>query len=134
MTVHLVRQLRFARSEFLRCLEGVGAEDGRKRLPPMNSISWMVGHLANQEHGYWVIAAQKTKVAPELNNLVGFGKPASTPPLEEMWEVWREVTAAADPFLDQLTPDRLTAFMTSGPDSACRRWRGPSHRRHRLRQ
>ena len=33
------------------------------------------------------------------------GKPASTPPLGEMWTVWRTVTAAADAYLDTLTPD-----------------------------
>jgi hypothetical protein len=42
MTHPLVTQLRFARSEFRRCLEGVSDEDSRKRLLPMNSISWMV--------------------------------------------------------------------------------------------
>lgn len=46
-------QLRFARSEFVRCLDGVSEEDGVKRLLPMNCISWIVGHLANQENGYW---------------------------------------------------------------------------------
>ena len=49
MTQPLVVQLRFARSEFVRCLEGLTDEDGRKRLGPMNSISWMMGHLANQD-------------------------------------------------------------------------------------
>ncbi len=32
MTVHLlVAQLRFARSEFVRCLDGVSEEEGRRR-------------------------------------------------------------------------------------------------------
>jgi hypothetical protein len=80
----LVSQLFFARSEFQRCLAGLTAEDAQKRLLPMNSISWMIGHLANQEQFYWVICGQGKFVAPGLNELVGFGKPASTPPLEEM--------------------------------------------------
>jgi hypothetical protein len=42
----LVAQLRFARSEFARGLEGVTAVDGIVRLPPLNCLSWMVGHLA----------------------------------------------------------------------------------------
>jgi hypothetical protein len=54
----LVTQLRLARSEFVRCLEGVSEEDAIRRLMPMNCISWMVGHLANQEHRYWVVLAQ----------------------------------------------------------------------------
>jgi Protein of unknown function (DUF664) len=77
----LVTQLRFARSEFLRCLDGVSAEDAIHRFEPMNCISWIVGHLANQEHRYWVIWAQGRNLAPELQALVGYGQPASTPPL-----------------------------------------------------
>ena len=50
----LVDQLRFARSEWVRALEGVSDEDARRRLTPMNSISWMVGHLAWQENRYWL--------------------------------------------------------------------------------
>ena len=111
MTHPFVVQMRFARSEFVRCLEGVSDEDGRKRLGPMNSISWMIGHLANQEHFYWCVVAQEKFVAPGLNDLVGTGKPASTPPLDEMWNVWKLVTETADPFLDTLTADQLTTHM-----------------------
>jgi hypothetical protein len=100
----LVAQLRFARSEFVRCLEGIGEEEALTRFMPMNCISWMVGHLANQEHFYWVMLAQKNYLAPGLNERVGYGKPASSPPLGEMWEVWNKVTFAADPYLDTLTP------------------------------
>jgi len=107
----LVAQLRFARSEFARGLEGVSDEDARRRLMPMNCISWMVGHLANQEHRYWVVLAQKKDIAPGLVDRVGYGKPASTPPLEEMWSIWRQVTAAADVFLDTLTPENMQLFM-----------------------
>lgn len=107
----LVTQLRFARSEFVRCLEGLSDADARRRLEPMNSISWIVGHLANQEHAYWVLVAQGENIAPGLNDRVGYGKPASTPPLDEMWDIWRKVTAAADPFLDTLTPALLQGHM-----------------------
>jgi uncharacterized damage-inducible protein DinB len=111
----LVSQLRFVRSEFARGLEGVSEEDGIRRLMPMNSISWMVGHLANQEHRYWIGMAQQKDVAPGLIDRVGYGKPASTPSLAEMWAVWKRVTAAADPYLDTLTPKILqTYFMRDG--------------------
>src|SRR5690606_29201558 len=40
--------------------------------------------------------------APELEKLA-FGQPASTPPLDTMWQAWRTVTSAADPWLDTLT-------------------------------
>ncbi len=111
MTHPLVVQLRFARSEFVRCLEGVKDDDARKRLGLMNSISWMIGHMANQEHFYWCILGQEKFVAPGLNDRVGTGKPASTPPLDEMWDVWKLVTDTADPFLDSLKADQLTTFM-----------------------
>ncbi|MFL7790778.1 MAG: DinB family protein [Anaerolineae bacterium] len=115
MAHFLVDQLRFARSEFVRCLEGVSEEDGRRRLEPMNCISWIVGHLANQEHRYWVVLGQGQNLAPGLNGLVGYGKPSSTPPLSEMWDTWRSVTAAADAYLDTLTPEiMLTHFEHEG--------------------
>jgi hypothetical protein len=111
-SVHpLVTQLRFARSEFLRCLDGVSAEDAVRRLEPMNSISWIVGHLANQEHAYWVLWGQGKNLAPGLHELVGFGKPASTPPLEEMWAIWHTVTQTADEFLDRLTVRDLEVYL-----------------------
>jgi hypothetical protein len=112
MSLHpLVSQLRFARTEFQRCLAGVSAEDGIRRLEPMNCISWIVGHLANQEHAYWVLWGQGQNIAPGLQELVGYGRPASTPPLDEMWASWHKVTGAADPFLDALTPQRLDTFL-----------------------
>ena len=114
MTHPLVTQLRFARAEFARCLDGLSEEDGRTRLGPMNSISWMVGHLANQEHFYWIVVAQDQFLAPGLNDLVGSGKPASTPPLAEMLAIWRSITAAADPFLDTLITAQLTEHMAWG--------------------
>lgn len=111
MTHPLVTQLRFARSEFVRCLAGLSAEDGQTRLPPINSISWMVGHLANQEHFYWCVLAQGQFIAPGLNDRVGSGKPATTPPLAEMWAIWHEVTAAADPYLESLTTAKLGDYL-----------------------
>src|SRR5262245_51792046 len=45
----LVDQLRFTRSEWQRALEGVPDADGLKRLQPMNSIGWIVSHLAWHE-------------------------------------------------------------------------------------
>jgi hypothetical protein len=107
----LVAQLRFTRSEFQRGLDGVTDADARRRFEPMNCISWIIGHLANQEHSYWVRLAQGRNLAPALNDLVGYGRPASTPPLAEMWEVWHLVTAAADEFLDTLTTEKMQSHL-----------------------
>jgi hypothetical protein len=114
MSHPLVDQLRFARSEFVRGLAGVNDADARKRLLPMNCISWMIGHLAWQEQRYWLFRAQNTILFPELNELLAYGKPASQPALEEIWATWRSVTAAADPWLDQLDTARLQAPLAEG--------------------
>lgn len=111
MAVHpLVTQLRFARSELQRCLEGVSDADGCHRVLPMNCISWVVGHMASHEHLCWMRLAQGQELYPELDDLVGYGRPASTPPLEEMWAAWRTITAAADRYLDTLTPETLQTY------------------------
>jgi uncharacterized damage-inducible protein DinB len=108
----LVRQLRFARSELMRCLEGLSPADAVVRLQPMNCISWIIGHLAAQEQYFWVYAAQGKALYPELYRSVGFGQPPSTPPYVEMLQVWREITTAADEYLDHLTPDLLLTHFT----------------------
>ena len=111
----LVAQLRFARRELMRCIEGVSEEDASQRLMPMNCISWIVGHLANQEHRYWVVLPQGKNVAPALRELVGYGQPASTPSLHEMVATWQTVTAAADIYLETLTPTLMeTYFVNKG--------------------
>jgi hypothetical protein len=110
----LVDQLRFARSEFVRGLADVDDADARRRLLPMNCISWMIGHLAWQEQRYWLYRAQNTLLFPELNERLAYSKPASTPPVDETWTTWRAVTAAADPWLDLLTAESLQTPLVEG--------------------
>ena len=112
MTHPLVTQLHFTRNEFVRCLEGVSDEDARRRLLPMNCISWMIGHLANQEQHYWVYWQEAKWLHPQLDKLVGYGRPASTPPLAEMWQVWHDITQAGNRFLDTLTEGMMTKHLT----------------------
>jgi hypothetical protein len=112
MPHQLVTQLRFARSEFVRSLEGVTGEEARRRFLPMNCISWIIGHLAAQEQYYFLYFTQEEVPYPNLNKLTGFGRPASTPPLDEMWAAWREITKAADVYLDTLTTEQLTQKLT----------------------
>lgn len=103
----LVEQLYFARKEFVRGLDGVTDEEARRRFLPMNCISWNVGHLAWQEQRYWLTHMQYITLIPKLNELVGYGRPACTPPLNEMWAAWHTVTQAADEFLNTLTPETI---------------------------
>jgi uncharacterized damage-inducible protein DinB len=103
----LVDQLRFARSEFKRGIEGITAEEAERRFVPMNCISWNVGHLAWQEQRYWLFRAQDKVIIPELNEQFAFGAAASTPPLEESWRAWQTVTMASDTWLDAVTAKTL---------------------------
>ena len=114
MVQPLVEQLAFTRAEFVRAFAGVSEREGVERRPPMNCLSWIVGHLADQEQRYWLGLRGADLIVPELNDLVGFGKPASTPPLAEMWAAWRAVNAAVGPFLDSLTGEDLLAPLAGG--------------------
>ena len=117
MTHPLVTQLWFARSEFIRCLEGVSAQDATKRLEPMNCISWSMGHLASQEHYLWVELAQGKNIAPDLQALVGYGRPASTPPWDEMRATWGQITASADEYLSTITAETLRTHLKRGDET-----------------
>jgi uncharacterized damage-inducible protein DinB len=108
----LVDQLRFVRSEFQRALAGLSEDDARKRLLPMNCISWNVGHLAWQEQRYFVTFAQGQTPLPELNQQFAYGAPASTPALEDMQQTWLAATRAADVWLEVATNERLLEMYT----------------------
>lgn len=103
----LVQQLRFARSELVRALDGVTDDEARRRFEPMNCISWNVGHLAWQEQRYWLTFAQGQVLRPELNEQFRYGAPACEPALSDVWVAWRAVTEAADRWLETLTTNDL---------------------------
>lgn len=103
----MVTQLRFTRSEFRRALQGVSEADGQKRIMPMNCISWSIGHLAWQEQRYWLHFAQSKMPLPEVQAQFAYGAPASTPKLSDAWNAWETIIAAADPWLDQVTVEKL---------------------------
>lgn len=107
MTHPLVTQLRFTRSEWLRALDGVTETEAQQRFMPMNSIGWIVGHLTWQEQRYWLTFTQHQTPLPELNPLVGYGRPASTPALTEMMQAWRTITQTTEPWLDTITTEKL---------------------------
>lgn len=109
----LVSQLQFSRSEFKRVFEGVTEAEATTRLGQMNCLSWIVGHLAAQEQFYWVTIPQgaESVVDPDLNALVGNGSPPSTPPINDMWAVWEEITLTADRYLNGLDSATLTTTL-----------------------
>ncbi len=118
MSHPLVLQLRFARSEFVRGLQGLSDEDARRRLMPSNCISWSIGHLAWQEQRYWLIRLQDKVLLPELNTEFCNGCPGHTPPLAEMWQAWNTIITAVDPFLDTLTTEDLLKVHVFAPHQA----------------
>src|SRR5262245_48953539 len=103
----LVTQLRFTRSEWIRGLRGVSAEEAARRFAPINPVAWMIGHLAWQEQLYWLKRAQGITAVAEVDRF-GYGKPLTVPPLDDAWGWWRAITSAADPYLDTLTSAELT--------------------------
>lgn len=114
MSVALVEQLHFARSEFRRGLYEVSEEDGAVRVGPTNSISWMIGHLAWQEERYWLRRARGVTLLPRLDEEFAYGKPATTPSMTEVWEMWDQVLAAADDWLIDLDLERLNQPLAEG--------------------
>lgn len=103
----LVKQLKFTRAEFRRAVSGISDADARRRVLPMNSVSWTVGHLAWQEQRYFIYYPSGQIILPEIQELYAFGAPHSTPRLREMLEAWRKITKVADQWLDSLTTKKL---------------------------
>ena len=75
----LVQMLELSRKEFERNLEGLTDEDARKRIEPMNCISWIIAHVANQHHMFFLVWAQGRDPDPRYARY-GYGSPASQPP------------------------------------------------------
>jgi hypothetical protein len=105
--MHLLVELQhLAREEFLRGLEGVSDEDARKRVGPMNCISWIIGHMACQEHRYFVAWPQGRNREPQYAAF-DFGSPASEPSLESVMTLWRATSEAADECLHAANEESL---------------------------
>ena len=110
-----VDQLRFARAEWLRGLEGLSEADAAVRLEPMNSISWMVGHMAWHERQVWYRRARGLKVEPILDAFAT-GQPASVPSTGGHAGSLGRVVAGADPYLDSLTTAEFEQRPLHDPD------------------
>ena len=103
----IVDQLRFTRSEWLRALEGVSEKDARVHHGQMNSIGWIVGHLAWQEQRYLLVRPQKKMLRKDIQTRFTTGGKMSTPVLADTLAAWHEITTASEPFLDALTTAKL---------------------------
>lgn len=115
MSHALIEQLRFARSEWRRALRGVPERDGARRLEPMNSIGWIVAHMAWHEQRYWLTRMEGGTPVPALNDIAANGGPATTPSLRAMLKAWDRVTAEADPVLDRMDEAAMRGSLAGTP-------------------
>jgi hypothetical protein len=111
----LVEQLRFARSEWRRALRGIPEADGFRRFEPMNSIGWIVGHMAWHEQRYWLTRLADETPEPILNEVAASGGPMTTPSLRAMLKAWKHVTTTADPHLDALDEAAMLVSLPGSP-------------------
>jgi len=73
----------------------------------MNSIGWIVGHLAWQEQRYLLHRPQGIMLREDIQTEFFSGAPMSTPSLTKMLNAWRTITKTTEPFLDRLTTKKL---------------------------
>ena len=111
----LVDQLRFTRHEWRRALRGVPEADGLRHIGPMNTIGWIVAHLAWQEQRYWLTRLAGETPIPELNEIAAFGGPPTTPSLAAMLKAWRVVIRASDRRLDALDDEAMHRPLPGSP-------------------
>ena len=102
----LVDMLYLSRQEFERNLNGLNDEDARKRIEPMNCISWIIAHVAQQNHAFFVAWPQGKEVESRYNPY-GYGQPASQPILEEALALWRDACGASEEWLQAVTNNAL---------------------------
>ena len=110
MTHKIVEHLWFAREKWLTGYETLSAKDAVSRHGDANSPSWMVGHLAYFEQLTWCKLAQGKTVTEQVKPY-GFGKPATTPPLEEVLPLWRQIMPVCDVYLSTLTEADMRTFL-----------------------
>jgi hypothetical protein len=113
----LVKQLRFTRGEWARGLHNISPEDALRNCEPMNCLSWLIGHMAWHEQLYWLQRAQGITLVPEVEQYSN-GEPRSTPPLDDVWNAWRIITAATESYLDTLTVDSLQTHLIANGQPA----------------
>ena len=109
----LVTQLEFTRQEFARVLDGVSDDDGERVLPPFNSLSFIVAHMAFHEHTMFVLLGQGMDLNLDIQ-VAHSGADASVPPWNDAWVQWRQVTEQADGYLAQLAAADLHIRLRHG--------------------
>jgi hypothetical protein len=98
----LVDQLRFTRAEWVRALRGVTEVDANRHFGQMNSIGWIVGHLAWHEQRTCLQRPLGKLLVPAVDAEFYSGAPMTTPSLKAMRAAWNKVTKESEPYLDSL--------------------------------
>ena len=75
----LVDQFKFTRREWRRSVDGLSAADAEAHVGRMNSVSWIVGHLAWHEQRTFLTRPQNILLYPQLNELFAYGAPTPAP-------------------------------------------------------
>ncbi len=118
----LVQAQHFARAEFGRGLEGLTDEEARFRPEKadgsrMNCITWIIGHLANQESLFFIRGVGRGSVDKRLHPFLS-GQPACQPPLDDVLALWSETRTKADEWLENADDEAMrTALQISWPEN-----------------
>ena len=102
----LADMLCLSRWEFERNLVGLNDEDARKRVEPMNCISWIIAHVADQHYAFFVAWPRGVEVDSRYLPYA-YGSPPSRPPLEEAMELWKEAGNELQPWLEAADDETL---------------------------
>jgi hypothetical protein len=72
-----------------------------RRFEPINSIGWIVGHMAWHEQRYWLTRVADETPEPILNEVAASGGPMTTPSLKAMLKAWGVVPSGRLPIAVQ---------------------------------
>ncbi len=111
MAHHLVRYIWHVRRELERVLDGISEADLNREVHlnddsgSINSIAWMIGHLAMQEQAYWLLFTGNELVDKNLK--VYGGKVEDAKDFAELFELWKKITEQSNAWLETATPKDL---------------------------
>ncbi len=105
MAHHLVRYVWHVRRELERSLENISEADLNREVGGLNSIAWMIGHLAMQEQAYWLFFRGEELVE---KNLKAYGSKVEDPKeFAELFELWKSITEQSNGWLETATTSDL---------------------------
>ena len=100
------------RRELRRAIEGLNDVDMEKRVGGINSVAWIIGHLAWQEQAYWLEPRGLPLVSAQLADY-GSGKtvPEQMDTFETLFAQWQKVTESSNDWLESLSTEDLKGHL-----------------------